>query len=68
MIYKNRTAINEFLSKYIDGATEIGNDWYWSSTEYNERNSWGVYMFYGGSYTFYNRYGSGRVRAVSVVK
>ena len=66
MILKNKKAINEFLSKYIDGATEIWN-YYWSSTEYNVKYSWGVYMGYEYSYSN-GRYLSTRVRAVSVVK
>ena len=68
MIYKNKRAINEFLSKYIDGATEILDYWFWSSTEYNVKSSWYVYMFYGCSISINYRYNSGRVRAVSVVK
>ena len=68
MIYKNKKAINKFLSKYIDGATEILDYWYWSSTEYNDYSSWHVYMHYGNSGINYHRYHSGRVRPVSVVK
>jgi hypothetical protein len=42
--------------------------WYWSSTEYNVKYAWYVYMFYGGSNYNKYRYNSYRVRAVSVVK
>ena len=67
MIYKNKKAINEFLSKYIDGATEIVDDWYWSSTEYGY-SSWIVNMDYGFSNHNNGRNFSYRVRAVSVIK
>ena len=68
MIYNNKKAINEFLSKYIDGATEIVDDSYWSSTENNKKNSWYFYMNHGVSSNGFNRINSYRVRAVSVVK
>jgi hypothetical protein len=68
MIYKNKKAINEFLSKYIDGATEIVGYCYWSSTEYNKKHSWLVGMLYGYRYSNDGRNVSHRVRAVSVVK
>ncbi len=68
MISKNKRAITKFLSYTYRDATEIGNDWYWSSTEYNDYCSWYVNM--GNGYSPYNylRRDSCRVRAVSVVK
>jgi hypothetical protein len=68
MIYRYKKDINSFFTKYIDGATEIVDYWYWSSTEYNVKYAWYVYMFYGGSNYNKYRYNSYRVRAVSVVK
>ena len=65
MIYANMTKINYALS-LISGATQLAEDWYWTSTECSASNAWRLSLSVGGtngwyakaSYTF-------RVRAVS---
>lgn len=51
MIYANMRKINYALS-LINGATQLAETWYWSSTEYSSTNSWGLGFRYGdaGSY------------------
>lgn len=65
MIYANMTKINYALS-LISGATQLAEDWYWTSTENSATTAWGLYLSVGytinwgtkASYTL-------RVRAVS---
>lgn len=65
MIYANMTKINYALS-LITGATQLVEDWYWTSTEGSATYAWGLnlndgttsYWYTKASFTF-------RVRAVS---
>lgn len=41
MIYANMRKINYVLS-LIEGATQLAETWYWSSTEYSATNAWGL--------------------------
>ena len=46
MIYANMTKINYALS-LIEGATQLADDWYWTSTEYSEAIAWNLYLRIG---------------------
>lgn len=46
MIYANMRKINYALS-LINGATQLAETWYWSSTEYSATNAWFLYLSYG---------------------
>ena len=48
MIYANMRKINYALS-LINGATQLAETWYWSSTESSATNAWGLYLNYGGA-------------------
>ena len=64
MIYANMTKINYALS-LIKGATQLVENWYWTSTERSATNAWGLSL-YAGAYLWYTEAGSTlRVRAVS---
>lgn len=65
LLCEYKTEINSFLTKNFGGGV-LDGDWYWSSTEYNSSNSWGVFMSYGGSYNGYRTFAY-RVRPVAVV-
>lgn len=65
MIYANMTKINYALS-LITGATQLVEDWYWTSTEGSATYAW--YLSLGDGITGYwltKASYSGRVRAVS---
>ena len=65
MIYANITKINYALS-LITGATQLVEDWYWTSTELSATLAWFLYL--GDGYTlgwFTKASDAGRVRAVS---
>ena len=65
MIYANMKKINYALS-LINGATQIAETWYWSSTENSATTAWYLYLDYGAANT--NRSKATyqfRVRAVS---
>ena len=64
MIYANMRKINYALS-LIEGATQLGETWYWSSTEYSATYAWGLYLNYGRADGNVKAAGQGRVRAVS---
>ena len=51
MIYANMRKINYALS-LINGATQLAETWYWSSTEYSATNAWRLNLSngYAGSY------------------
>ena len=65
MIYANMTQINYALS-LIEGATQVVEDWYWTSTEYSAANAWyltlsnGIMNYFGPKATL-----TRRVRPVS---
>ena len=64
MIYANMTKINYALS-LINGATRLGEDWYWTSTESSAADAWGLYLT-GGPHPWSPKVSdAGRVRAVS---
>lgn len=64
MIYANMRKINYALS-LINGATQLAETWYWSSTEYSATYAWILFLFdgYAGGYTKATY--QGRVRPVS---
>lgn len=64
MIYANMCKINYALS-LIEGATQLAETWYWSSTEYSAADAWRLLLNYGGAYGGAKASGQGRVRAVS---
>lgn len=65
MIYANMTKINYALS-LITGATQLVEDWYWTSTEYSATSAWFLSLSDGltGSWLTKASY-TARVRAVS---
>lgn len=65
IIYANMTKINYALS-LINGATQLVEDWYWTSTEYSATDAW-LLSLYDGSTNRRTIKASGthRVRAVS---
>ena len=65
MIYANMTKINYALS-LITGATQLVEDWYWTSTEGIAASAWHLYLGDGNAYTWSTKASStNRVRAVS---
>ena len=65
MIYANMTKINYALS-LINGATQLVENWYWTSTERSATYAWTLYLYdgYTNYWTTKASY-AGRVRAVS---
>ena len=64
MIYANMRKINYALS-LINGATQLAETWYWSSTEYSATNAWGLHLSDGFANGGTKAAGQGRVRPVS---
>lgn len=65
MIYANMTKINYCLS-LITGATQLLENWYWTSTEYSATLAWSLYLSDGNLNFWYTKAsGEGRVRPVS---
>lgn len=64
MIYANMRKINYALS-LINGATQLAETWYWSSTEYSAPYAWGLYLGNGHAHTNAKATGQFRVRPVS---
>ena len=64
MIYANMRKINYALS-FINGATPLGETWYWSSTEFSAGNAWYLYLSYGLAFSSTKATSKSRVRAVS---
>ena len=64
MIYANMRKINYALS-LINGATQLAETWYWSSTEYSATYAWTLYLGDGGATSSTKAAGQGRVRPVS---
>ena len=65
MIYANMTKINYALS-LISGATQLVEDWYWTSTEGSATYAWYLYLNGGTTYHWGTKAsGTYRVRAVS---
>ena len=63
MIYANMTKINYALS-LISGATQLSENWYWTSTESSATGAWYLYLS-GGAGNYAKASGTGRVRPVS---
>lgn len=64
MIYANMTKINYALS-LITGATQLQENWYWTSTEYSAAHAWRLTLGYGGVNYGAKASTTDRVRAVS---
>lgn len=64
MIYANMRKINYALS-LIEGATQLAETWYWSSTECSATYAWPLYLTNGGAANGTKAAHQGRVRAVS---
>ena len=64
-IYANMRKINYALS-LIEGATQLAETWYWSSTEYSAANAWYLYLTDGyAGYDTAKATNQSRVRPVS---
>ena len=61
-LYANKAAVNAALTKV--NATTLGNEYYWSSTEYNGTNAWLLRMSDGSRDWYYKSYTSYYVRPV----
>ena len=64
MIYANMRKINYALS-LINGATQLAETWYWSSTEYSATYAWRLNLNDGNAGNFTKATYQGRVRPVS---
>lgn len=64
MIYANMRKINYALS-LINGATQLAETWYWSSTECSATNAWRLYLTNGYAVSYTKATNQGRVRPVS---
>lgn len=64
MIYANMRKINYALS-LINGATQLAETWYWSSTEYSAPYAWLLYLSDGRAISSTKATTQGRVRPVS---
>jgi hypothetical protein len=64
MIYANMTKINYALS-LITGATQLVENWYWTSTEYSATRAWYLYPILGNMGNITKASGRYRVRPVS---
>ena len=64
MIYANMRKINYALS-LINGATQLAETWYWSSTEFSATNAWTLYLSDGYANLGTKASSQGRVRPVS---
>ena len=63
-IYANMRKINYALS-LIEGATQLAEDWYWSSTEYGAPYAWGLTLYDGYASNGTKAAATPRVRPVS---
>ena len=64
MIYANMRKINYALS-LINGATQLAETWYWSSTEYSATFAWSLTLNHGGAGNYTKATDQYRVRPVS---
>lgn len=64
MIYAYWRKINYALS-LIEGATQLAETWYWSSTEYSATDAWHLNLRNGLAGNYTKAAGQGRVRTVS---
>lgn len=63
-IYANMRKINYALS-LIEGATQLAETWYWSSTELSATHAWYLTLYGGGAANTTKAADQGRVRPVS---
>ena len=63
MIWSNFDKINYALSK-ISGATQLQQNWYWSSTQYSANTAWNLGL-YDGNVSIDWKFNQLRVRPVS---
>lgn len=63
-IYANMRKINYALS-LIEGATQLAEDWYWSSTDYSATSAWRLDLYFGIAGGNPKAAYQGRVRPVS---
>jgi len=64
MIYANMRKVNYALS-LIEGATQLAETWYWSSTEYGATYAWHLFLNNGSANDLTKAAYQARVRAVS---
>lgn len=65
MIFANMRKINYALS-LINGAAQLQENWYWTSTESSSAYAWGLHLSYGSAYAWDSKASDqGRVRPVS---
>ena len=64
MIYANMRKVNYALS-LIEGATQLAETWYWTSTEYSAPFAWYLYLSLGNASSYTKATNQGRVRPVS---
>lgn len=65
MIFANMRKINYALS-LINGAAQLQENWYWTSTESSSTHAWNLYLSYGDANTWYTKASyQARVRPVS---
>ena len=64
MIYANMRKVNYALS-LIEGATQLAETWYWTSTEYSATYAWSLYLSNGLAYYYTKATNQYRVRPVS---
>ena len=64
MIYANMTKVNYALS-LINGADQLQENWYWTSTEYSATGAWGLRLSNGYVNSITKASNTLRVRAVS---
>lgn len=65
MIFANMRKINYALS-LINGAAQLQENWYWTSTESSSTRAWHLYLSYGSARTWSTKASDqGRVRPVS---
>lgn len=63
MIWANFDKINYALSK-ISGATQLQENWYWSSTQISAGSAWTLFLGVGSMFSYW-KFGQLRVRPVS---
>lgn len=63
-MYANMRKINYALS-LIEGATQLAEDWYWSSTEYSATYAWSLFLYNGFASGYTKATNQFRVRPVS---
>lgn len=64
MIYANMTKVNYALS-LINGATQLAETWYWTSTEYSASLAWSLTLGHGLVGNYAKAANQGRLRPVS---